>query len=400
MICTIIYGTSGHYCKVNPTLNLQKPLLNYPNRKSYSGEDALSILDDEYRPWPRVRFTEGPSQNYYEHLEKNKNTEIAELKQFQQRADNSVYQPIMLELLQLFGLAIHTSLERTLGKYLKATDGVFRNDLRSDWELSKVGKLLCTNNASERPFGVAKAYMNIYQSLSLRTLATFSLAMCTGSHRPADSRGKQSRTQGKERRQCGTALLATSDLQNAITKLCSVRKVNVGKVTAKLDEVFVTNLARQDTRRQQKRKDEEEAEKRKMQKKGVKFNKNMEEPLAPTIGDLLAHMKSMANAVGVCKDYLKRQVNARLMRADIDEFKYPSIGDEYRAKNKKRKIKLTPSNARNEVEYLTALITLMMKADARRRAIDDAPVQLSGTEQTYPQPHPYPQSLRLPIPSP
>jgi hypothetical protein len=237
------------------SLNLQhEPLLNYPNRNSYSGEDALSNLDDEYRPWPRVRFTEGPSQNYYEHLEKNKKAERAELKQFQQRADNSVYQPIMLEVLQLFRLAIHTSLERTLGKYLKATDGVFRNDLRSDWELSKVGKLLCTNNASERPFEVAKAYMNIYQSLSLRTLATFSSAMCTGSHRPAESRGKQSRTQGKECRQCGTALLATSNLQNATTKLCSVRKVNVGKVTAKLDKVFVTNLARQDARRQQKRK--------------------------------------------------------------------------------------------------------------------------------------------------
>jgi hypothetical protein len=93
-----------------------------------------------------------------------------------------------------------------------------------------------------------------------------------------------------------------------------------------------------------------------MQRKGVKFIKNLEEPLASTIGDLLAHMKAMDNAVGVSKDYLKRLVNARLMRAELDEFTYPSIGDEYRAKNKKRKIKLTPSNARNEVEYLTALV--------------------------------------------
>ena len=82
--------------------------------------------------------------------------ERAELKQYQKREDKNVYEPIMLEVLSLFGLAIHTSLERTLGKYLKATDGIFRNDLRSDWELSKVGKLLCTNNAAERPFGIAK----------------------------------------------------------------------------------------------------------------------------------------------------------------------------------------------------------------------------------------------------
>jgi hypothetical protein len=67
------------------------------------------------------------------------------------------------------------------------------------------------------------------------------------------------------------------------------------------------------------------------------------------------------------------------MRADVDEYKYPSIGDAYRANNKKRKIKLTPSDGRNEVEYLTALVTLVMKADARRGAVDNAPVQLTGT---------------------
>jgi hypothetical protein len=155
--------------------------------------------------------------------------------------------------------------------------------------------------------------------------------------------------------------------------------VNVGKVTARLDEIFATNIARQGERREQKRLNEEEAEKRKMQRKGAKFNKNMEEPLAATIGDLLAHLKAMDNAVGVSKDYLKRQINARVMRAEIDEFKYSSIGDEYRAKNKKRKIKLTPSNDRNEIEYLTALISLMMKADARRGALAQGTVVLSGT---------------------
>ncbi len=305
--------------------------------------------------------------------------ERAELKGHQNREDKTVYEPILLEVLSLFGLAIHTSLERTLGKYLKATDVVFRNDLRSDWELSKVGQLLCTNNAAERPFGIAKAYMNIYQSLGLRTLATFSLAMCTGSHRPGEAAGKQRRTQGQERRECGTSFRATPALQTTIAMLCSVRKVKVGKVTTRLDEIFATNVARQGERREQKRLNEEEAEKRKMQRKGATFNKNMEEPLTPTIGDLLAHLKAMDNAIGVSKDYLKRQINARIMLAEIDEFKYSSIGDEYRAKNKKRKIKLTPSNDRNEIDYLTALITLMMKADARRGAMDQATVQLSGT---------------------
>jgi hypothetical protein len=81
---------------------------------------------------------------------------LIELKQYEQRSELETYRPILLEVLQLYGIAIHTSLERTLGKYLKATDGVFRNELREDWELEKVAKLLCTNNPAERPFAVAK----------------------------------------------------------------------------------------------------------------------------------------------------------------------------------------------------------------------------------------------------
>ena len=100
--------------------------------------------------------------------------------------------------------------------------------------------------------------------------------------------------------------------------------------------------------------------------------------MAASVGDLLVHMKSMNNAVGVCKEYLKRQYNARLMRADNEGFKYPSIGAQFRAKNKKAQLKMTPSDNSNELEYLQALVILMMKADSRRGAIDHATLQLTG----------------------
>ncbi len=86
----------------------------------------------------------------------------------------------------------------------------------------------------------------------------------------------------------------------------------------------------------------------------------------------------MGNAVGVCKDYLKRQYNARLMRAEKNEFNYPSIGDEYRANTKKRKMKMRPSDNQNEIEYLQELVILMMKVNSRRGAIDNEEVTLSG----------------------
>ncbi len=50
-----------------------------------------------------------------------------------------------------------------MGKYLKATDGVFRNEMRDEWQLGIVSKLLmCTNNAAERPFGVG-----LHENLSI-----------------------------------------------------------------------------------------------------------------------------------------------------------------------------------------------------------------------------------------
>jgi hypothetical protein len=70
------------------------------------------------------------------------------------------------------------------------------------------------------------------------------------------------------------------------------------------------------------------------------------------------------------------------MRAENDAFTYPSIGDQYRAKTKKRKIKLTPSDDRNELEYLQSLVILMMKADSRRGAIDSESLKLTGTSIT------------------
>ncbi len=109
-------------------------------------------------------------------------------------------------------------------------------------------------------------------------------------------------------------------------------------------------------------------------------------PLAATVGDLLVHMNVMENAVGVSKDYLKRQFNARLMRAENDGLTYPSIGDQYRANTKKRKIKMKPSDDRNELDYLKALVILMMKADSRRGAVDNEVLHLTGTSKIFPRP--------------
>jgi hypothetical protein len=72
------------------------------------------------------------------------------------------------------------------------------------------------------------------------------------------------------------------------------------------------------------------------------------------------------------------------MRAESDEFKYPSIGDEYRTNNKKAKLKMTPNDDRNDLDYLKALVILMMKADAKRGSMDNGPLKISGLLRKVP----------------
>ena len=45
---------------------------------------------------------------------------------------------------------------------------------------------------------------------------------------------------------------------------------------------------------------------------------------------------------------------------------------------------MTPSNNRNELDYLQALVVLMMKADSRRGTVDNAPIKLTGLLRKVP----------------
>jgi hypothetical protein len=119
-------------------------------------EDCLSILELEYRAWPKVRVGEAGSVEFYRILNRTKEIDLEELRSFRRREDICNYEPVLREILCLFGQAIKTSLERTMGKYLQSTGGIYRNDLRESWELEKVSRLLAHNNAAERPFAIVK----------------------------------------------------------------------------------------------------------------------------------------------------------------------------------------------------------------------------------------------------
>ncbi len=115
-----------------------------------------------------------------------------------------------------------------MGKYLRSTEGVFRNELRGDWEIDKVSQLLSHNNAAERPFAIAKAYLEYFPTMKLSTLANFSLALSNGSHRPAGTLGKTKKTKARLEAPAGIAICSPEILKSAVTKLCGVRKVQPG----------------------------------------------------------------------------------------------------------------------------------------------------------------------------
>jgi hypothetical protein len=87
-------------------------------------EDCLSVLQSEYRPWPKVREEEACSAHFYAVLDRSREDDLAELRLYAGREDLENYEPVLREVLHLFGAAIFTSLERTMGNYLKSTGGV------------------------------------------------------------------------------------------------------------------------------------------------------------------------------------------------------------------------------------------------------------------------------------
>ncbi len=93
---------------------------------------CLSILQEQYRPWPKVSFPHTPtplphnwpyclnlvqvrlqearSQEFYRVLERSRGADLAELREYETREDTANYEAGLREVLSLFGQAIHTSL--------------------------------------------------------------------------------------------------------------------------------------------------------------------------------------------------------------------------------------------------------------------------------------------------
>ena len=168
------------------------------------------------------------------------------LRSYEDRQDFESYKVVLMEVFHLFGEGIKESLTRTMGAYLEATGGRQSNANKTEWEKEITSHMICTNNPAESPFATVRAYLNIYPSMKLRTLAANCLAVCNGkphpnrySHLfpfPKFHLGTLTLQQGSHRPQLGAttaglALTAVPALKNVITNLCCVKKHSLGNAS-------------------------------------------------------------------------------------------------------------------------------------------------------------------------
>jgi hypothetical protein len=188
-------------------------------------EESITIMEERFRPWPRVKEGTEASWDFYDIHDRNKAADLVLLRKYKDREDIDSYTVVLMEVFHLFGQAIHESLTRTMGLYLQETiSGVLQNENKSLWEKEIASRMLCTNNAAESPFGIAKAYLEQYPSMKLSTLAAFAGSICSGTHRPQHGIGKQAR-------EAGIALTAPEPVKEAVFKLRGVRRRSPGALT-------------------------------------------------------------------------------------------------------------------------------------------------------------------------
>ena len=80
---------------------------------------AMDVFDAEFRPWPKLHEADAISRTFYERLDRNKQAHLLELNAFRTRVDVVRYSQELKTQLALFGTGIVTSLQRTMGHYLK-----------------------------------------------------------------------------------------------------------------------------------------------------------------------------------------------------------------------------------------------------------------------------------------
>jgi len=335
------------------------------------GPNCLSIFNLHFRPWPHIYQSRGRSKKFYKGIDRHLETDLVALRNYHAREDSVKYTELLRKILSLFGLGIIDSLEYTMGKYLRQTEGALANDKREDWEEEAAEGLLCHNNNAERPFAVLRLYKRTYPSISLRNLSKLSLTIVSGTHRPADKGSP-----------AGIALSCDPRLRAAVGKLCGVRRRRVGLITALLRAANILDTTEMKACRKRKATEKYEANVRKKAKKAAlrdyaeEINSNS---LVNDVESFKIQLAARGNSAKARITFLKEQFHARI--SGEDPRIYTTLGTEYRTKYGKLRLTSQSKDMTEEV-YLTSLLTAMIQEDGDAIGLN--------ANKGAPNPHPQP----------
>ena len=223
--------------------------------------------------------------------------------------------------------------------------------------------------------------MNIYSRMNLCNLAKFTLSMCNGSHSMAGPKGKQQKTKDRIVLEGGMGITCDPRLQEVVTRLCGVRRRKPGAITMLVRTAFEHDKVLAKELRLANEVEEKSKKAKQHLNKAIKFNVNVEEPLATTSLLLHAQLKAMDYKKGVCLAYLKRQFDARMTRAEGDNYTYETIPARYRSLHTGKLVKKQPDTA-DPMAYLTELVVAMIAVDSKRTFSGD--LTLSGLIRSTP----------------
>ena len=122
------------------------------------GPNPLTILDDGWRPWPKVKQGREDCRAMYARLEANLEHSKELLRSHQSARDTDQYTIILKEVLHLFGEAIHESLQRTMSDFLESTNGPKANSKLEDWEKDKYSKVSARHSSPKTTYNISLAH--------------------------------------------------------------------------------------------------------------------------------------------------------------------------------------------------------------------------------------------------
>jgi hypothetical protein len=354
--------TNSKGIEISPThLNTLYEYL-YELGTSLQTDDCMKVFEPGFRPWPHVYKPGLKSKQFYGRIDANLTEDLARLRPDITREDYEKYRYILVAVLRLFGQGIIASLEYTMGDYLEQTDGKLSNDKMTSWELAAVKGMLSHNNYAERPFAVLRAVWKMYPSLSLKNLGWLSHSLANGTHRPAQTYGVSRDGDGNHCHKPGIAITAHPDLKRAVSVVCSVRRKLIGSVT------IIVRAAQVSDSKEQKATRKLRAREKHLHLLHLKATRAVRIDMAEHTAknnlvvcprDLLDELKGRNSNKQSQIAFLKEQLNARVV-GDLKRT-YTTIGCRFRKRG--GGIRMCPVDKKHELDYLTELVTLMIKED-------------------------------------